>query len=56
LKEGGGENQNLPEASIEESQNDIEELASTNECYRQKGREEWEKTLIHLVFHREVLL
>jgi hypothetical protein len=43
FKEGGGDNQNLPEASIEEALNDVEELASTNECYRQKGREETSK-------------
>jgi hypothetical protein len=32
--EGEGYNQNLPEASIENTLNGIEELAITNECYR----------------------
>jgi hypothetical protein len=39
FEEGGGDNQNLLEASIEETLNDIEELESTNECYRKRGRE-----------------
>jgi hypothetical protein len=39
FEEGGGDNQNLPEASIENTLNDIEELASTNEYYKQRGRE-----------------
>jgi hypothetical protein len=39
FKEGGGDNQNLLQTSINESLNDIEELSNTNECYRQKCRE-----------------
>jgi hypothetical protein len=39
IKEGWGDNQNLPETSVDEALNDIKELARTNECYRQKGRE-----------------
>jgi hypothetical protein len=39
FKEGGEDNQNLLEASIEEALKDVEELDSTNEFYRQKGRE-----------------
>jgi hypothetical protein len=39
FKEGGGDNLNLPETSVNEALNDMEELSSTNECYRQQGRE-----------------
>jgi hypothetical protein len=54
FKEGVGDNQNLPEASIDEAMNDVEELARTNECYRKKGREATRKTLIHTMFYKEV--
>jgi hypothetical protein len=37
--EGGGDNQNLLEASVENTLNDIEVLASTNEFYKQRGGE-----------------
>jgi hypothetical protein len=39
FKEGGGGNQNLLEAFVEETLNDIKELENTNECYMQKGKE-----------------
>jgi hypothetical protein len=43
--EGGGDNQNIPEASVENTLNDIKELASTNECYKQRGGEAKNKNL-----------
>jgi hypothetical protein len=33
FKEGGGDNLNLSEMSVNEALNDIEELTSTNGCY-----------------------
>jgi hypothetical protein len=55
FKEGGGDNQNLPETSVDEALNDIEELASTNECYRTKGqRSNKQKPQFSQVFHKEV--
>jgi hypothetical protein len=33
LEEGGGDNQNIPEASLENTLDDIEALANTNEYY-----------------------
>ena len=43
--EGGGYNQNLLEASIENTLDYIEELDSTNEYYKQWGRETKNKNL-----------
>jgi hypothetical protein len=39
LEEGGGDNQNPPEASLEITLDDIEALANTNEYYKKWGRE-----------------
>jgi hypothetical protein len=36
---GGWDHFNLPENLVNESLNDMEELSSTNECYRQQGIE-----------------
>lgn len=36
---GGGDNLDLPETTIDQALNDMEELISTNEGYRQHGRE-----------------
>jgi len=36
---GGGDNLNHPKTLVNESMNDVEYLASTNECYRKQGRE-----------------
>jgi hypothetical protein len=43
FKEGGGDNQNINEASIEETMNDIDVWERNNDCYKQKGREETSK-------------
>jgi hypothetical protein len=51
---GGGDNLNLLEISIDESLNDIEELASTNECYRQHDKKVTKNPPIILRFHKEV--
>ena len=38
FKEGGGDNLDIPETSTDHSLNDMKELISTNEGYRQHGR------------------
>jgi hypothetical protein len=43
FEEGGGDNQNLPEASLENTLDDIEALDNTNEYYKKWGREETRK-------------
>jgi hypothetical protein len=56
IKEGGGDNQNLPKTSIEESLYDVKSWIALMSATDKKVERQQARTLIHLMFHREVLL
>jgi hypothetical protein len=54
FKEGGGDNLDLPEVSVNQDLNDMEELISTNEGYKQHGREVVDKNPNSPTFPKKV--
>jgi hypothetical protein len=54
LEEGGGDNQNPPEASPGTTLDDIDALVNTNEYYKKWGQEQQVKTQVHQMCHKRV--
>jgi hypothetical protein len=43
FQEGNGDNLGTPKIAVDQVSDNMEQFISTNECYRQHGREEEEK-------------